>query len=101
MKLNLNVNLKNKKKKLQRNACHYCSNFLTFSFYFFQLFQGLAFSREERQLLGIHGLFPAAVKTVEEQVQHCTLLLNRYENDLDKFIYLMGLYVCHGFSIAS
>lgn len=50
-------------------------------------------------MLGIHGLFPAAVKTEDEQVQHCTLLLNRYENDLDKFIYLMGLYVRFVFAI--
>lgn len=64
---------------------------------FFDIFQGLAFGLEERQLLGIHGLFPAAVKTEEEQVQHCVILLNRYENDLDKFIYLIGLYVCHCF----
>lgn len=61
------------------------------------LFQGLAFSREERQLLGIHGLFPAVVKSEDEQIKHCVLLLDRYENDLDKFIYLMGLYVSHMF----
>lgn len=62
-------------------------------FFVNSLFQGLAFTREERQLLGIHGLFPAVVKSEEEQTQHCVRLLNRYENDLDKFIYLMGLYV--------
>lgn len=56
-------------------------------------FQGLAFTREERQLLGIHGLFPAVVQTEEEQVKHAVLLLDRYENDLDKFIYLISLYV--------
>ncbi|XP_063703948.1 NADP-dependent malic enzyme isoform X2 [Culicoides brevitarsis] len=53
--------------------------------------KGLAFTRQERQLLGIHGLFPAVVKTEEEQVAHCHELLSRYENDLDKYIYLMGL----------
>lgn len=58
-----------------------------------KLFQGLAFTHEERQLLGIHGLLPAIVKTDEEQIKHCITLLNRYENDLDKFIYLMGLAV--------
>lgn len=57
------------------------------------LFQGLAFSHEERQLLGIHGFLPAVVRSDEEQVKHCITLLNRYENELDKFIYLMGLYV--------
>lgn len=55
--------------------------------------QGLSFTHEERQLLGIHGLLPATVKTEEEQVQHCVTLLDRYENDLDKYIYLNGLFV--------
>ncbi|XP_031639001.1 NADP-dependent malic enzyme isoform X2 [Contarinia nasturtii] len=54
--------------------------------------KGLAFTREERQLLGVHGFLPAVVKSAEEQVKHCIILLNRYENDLDKFVYLMGLY---------
>ncbi|GAB0095150.1 Malic enzyme [Sergentomyia squamirostris] len=53
--------------------------------------KGLAFSRAERQLLGIHGLLPARVKTDEEQVEHCVILLDRLENELDKFVYLMGL----------
>lgn len=55
--------------------------------------QGLAFTREERQLLGIHGYLPAVVKSEDEQVKHSVLLLDRYENDLDKFIYLIGLLV--------
>lgn len=55
--------------------------------------QGLAFTHEERQLLGINGLLPAVVRTEEEQVQHCVTLLDRYENDLDKYIYLNGLFV--------
>lgn len=53
--------------------------------------KGLAFTIEERQALGLHGLLPATVRTEEEQVQHCLTLLNRYENDLDKYIYLVGL----------
>ncbi|KAM7362158.1 NADP-dependent malic enzyme-like isoform 1-T1 [Cochliomyia hominivorax] len=53
--------------------------------------KGLAFSLEERQLLGIQGLLPARVKTEDEQVQHCLLLLDRLENDLDKYMYLNTL----------
>lgn len=53
--------------------------------------KGLAFTIEERQALGLHGLLPATVRSEEEQVQHCLTLLNRYENDLDKYIYLVGL----------
>ncbi|XP_037047122.1 NADP-dependent malic enzyme isoform X1 [Bradysia coprophila] len=54
--------------------------------------KGLAFNRNERQLLGINGLLPAVVKTEEEQVQHCLLLLNRCEKDIDKYVYLNNLY---------
>lgn len=54
-------------------------------------FQGLSFSIEERQALGIHGLLPAAVKSQEEQVELCKLNVQRYDQDLNKYIYLMGL----------
>lgn len=53
--------------------------------------KGLAFSLTERQNLGIHGLLPAAVKTQEEQVELCKLNVDRYDQDLNKYIYLMGL----------
>lgn len=46
---------------------------------------------EERQILGIHGLMPASVKSEEDQVKHSLLLLDRCANDLDRYIYLMGL----------
>lgn len=51
----------------------------------------MAFTLEERQLLGIHGLLPSVVKSIDEQVKHCLILINRLENDLDKYIYLNGL----------
>lgn len=53
--------------------------------------QGLAFTHEERQVLGIHGLLPYAVKTEEEQVKQAHVLLERCATDLDRYIYLMGL----------
>uniref|UniRef100_A0A182X7Z5 Malic enzyme n=1 Tax=Anopheles quadriannulatus TaxID=34691 RepID=A0A182X7Z5_ANOQN len=53
--------------------------------------KGLSFSIEERQVLGIHGLMPAIVRTEEEQVQHCLELLKHYTDPLNKYIYLMGL----------
>lgn len=53
----------------------------------------MAFTIEERQLLGIHGLLPPRVKTQEEQVELCKLSIDRYENPLNKYIYLMGLLV--------
>ncbi|XP_012056729.1 PREDICTED: NADP-dependent malic enzyme [Atta cephalotes] len=53
--------------------------------------KGMAFSIEERQILGIHGLLPAAVKTQEEQLELCRLNLEHYTDDLSKYIYLIGL----------
>ncbi|XP_024937546.1 NADP-dependent malic enzyme isoform X6 [Cephus cinctus] len=56
-----------------------------------QLNKGMAFTIEERQTLGIHGLLPAAVKTQDEQLELCRLNLERYTDDLSKYIYLTGL----------
>ena len=35
-----------------------------------RLFKGMAFSLEERQALGIHGLMPPRVKSQDEQVDN-------------------------------
>lgn len=56
-----------------------------------RLNKGMAFSIEERQILGIHGLLPAAVKTQDEQLELCRLNLDRYPDELSKYIYLIGL----------
>lgn len=53
----------------------------------------MAFTLEERQALGIHGLLPARVKTQEEQLEHCKKCLERLDDDLNKYLYLMGLLV--------
>lgn len=57
------------------------------------MFKGMAFTIEERQILGIHGLLPPAVKTQEEQLDLCRSNLNRYTDDLSKYIYLASLLV--------
>ncbi|KAG8233736.1 hypothetical protein J437_LFUL013143 [Ladona fulva] len=56
-----------------------------------RLNKGLAFTFEERQLLGIHGLIPPRFKTQEEQLELCLTSLEMYKADLDKYIYLVGL----------
>ncbi|XP_017013595.2 NADP-dependent malic enzyme [Drosophila takahashii] len=53
--------------------------------------KGLAFSHEERQQLGIHGLLPYVVRESNEQVEHCRALLDRLDQDLDKYMYLISL----------
>lgn len=53
----------------------------------------MAFTIEERQSLGIHGLLPPRVKTQDEQVKHALANLKRFNDDLNKYIYLMGLQV--------
>lgn len=53
--------------------------------------KGMAFTIEERQAMGIHGLLPPRVKTQEEQVELCKLSIARYEDPLNKYIYLMAL----------
>lgn len=45
--------------------------------------------------MGIQGLLPYVVRTLQEQVNHCRLLLNRLPNDLDKYMYLIGLSERH------
>jgi len=56
-----------------------------------RLNRGMAFTLEERQRLGIHGLLPPRFKTQDEQVDLCMKNISRYQEDLNKFIYLIGL----------
>jgi len=56
-----------------------------------KLFKGLSFSIEERQTLGIHGLLPPRVKTMTEQADHCMRNLRRFEDPLNRYMYLIEL----------
>ncbi|XP_050730185.1 NADP-dependent malic enzyme-like isoform X2 [Eriocheir sinensis] len=56
-----------------------------------RLNKGMAFTLEERQVLGLHGLVPPRFKTQEEQVDLCRKNVERYQEPLNKFIYLAGL----------
>lgn len=53
--------------------------------------KGMAFTLKERQLLGIHGLLPPRVMDQAEQSIAVMENFNRWENDLDRYIYLMSL----------
>lgn len=61
--------------------------------HFHSFVQGLAFTLEERQVLGIHGLQPARFKSQEEQLELCKISINRYQEDLNKYLYLIDLQV--------
>ncbi|KAB0795217.1 hypothetical protein PPYR_06564 [Photinus pyralis] len=57
-----------------------------------RLNKGLAFTLEERQALGIHGLQPPCYKTMEQQVELCKIAVERYKEDLNKYLYLTELH---------
>jgi len=54
-------------------------------------FKGMAFTLEERQTLGIHGLLPARIKTLDEQAENCMRNLRRYTDPLNQYMYLVDL----------
>lgn len=56
-----------------------------------RLNKGLAFTLEERQALGIHGLQPARFKSQDEQLELCKISIRRYQEDLNKYLYLVDL----------
>ncbi|KGQ36322.1 malate oxidoreductase [Gallibacterium anatis] len=54
--------------------------------------KGTAFTLEERAKLGLTGLLPAAVETLEEQAKRAYAQLSRYEKPMEKYIYLDQLH---------
>ena len=53
--------------------------------------KGTAFTKEEREALGLQGLLPPYVFTQEEQVQRVMENFDRKPNTLEKYIHLMAL----------
>ncbi|CAH1407917.1 unnamed protein product [Nezara viridula] len=56
---------------------------------------GLAFTFEERQQLGIHGLLPPVVKSQEEQLKGVRAIFDQIQDPLEKYIYVMDLSSRH------
>ncbi|KAL9919310.1 NADP-dependent malic enzyme-like [Glossina fuscipes fuscipes] len=50
-----------------------------------------AFTIEERQLLGIHGLLPPVVRNIEDQVELCLMQFLDIDDDLSKYTYMIRL----------
>ncbi|MEB4209527.1 NAD-dependent malic enzyme [Mycobacterium sp. 94-17] len=53
--------------------------------------KGTAFTQAERRRLGLLGLLPTTVKTLEQQAAHCWHEFCTRRDDLDKHIYLRAL----------
>ncbi|XP_050392097.1 NADP-dependent malic enzyme [Patella vulgata] len=53
--------------------------------------KGMGFTLKERQLMGIHGLLPPALLDQDGQVYQVMQNFHRWENNLDRYIYLMSL----------
>eukprot|EP00092_Neocalanus_flemingeri_P033419 GFUD01036335.1.p1 GENE.GFUD01036335.1~~GFUD01036335.1.p1 ORF type:complete len:604 (+),score=183.73 GFUD01036335.1:272-2083(+) len=56
-----------------------------------KLYKGMAFSLEERQTLGIHGLLPPRIKTQEEMAEHSMRNLRRFDDPLNKYMFMADL----------
>ncbi|KEP69549.1 hypothetical protein DL1_03845 [Thioclava dalianensis] len=53
--------------------------------------KGTAYSEEEREALGITGLLPAHVDTLDTQISRVMSHLDAKQTDLERYIYLMSL----------
>jgi len=53
--------------------------------------KGTAFTAAERDALGLHGLLPPRISTQQQQVQHVMYNVRRKPNNLERYLYLIGL----------
>lgn len=58
----------------------------------FPLFnRGTAFTNQERDQYGLHGLLPCHVSSLDEQIKRCRSNFSRKKTPLGKYVYLMSL----------
>jgi malate dehydrogenase (oxaloacetate-decarboxylating)(NADP+) len=50
-----------------------------------------AFTEEEREILGLRGLLPARLQTMEEQVERTLENFRKKPNDLEKYLFMIAL----------
>jgi malate dehydrogenase (oxaloacetate-decarboxylating)(NADP+) len=50
-----------------------------------------AFTEEEREILGLRGLLPARLQTMEEQVERTLENFRKKDNDLEKYLFMIAL----------
>lgn len=53
--------------------------------------KGTAFTKEERDKYGLHGMLPDAVETIETQIMRVSEQLNSIDSSINKYIYLANL----------
>lgn len=53
--------------------------------------KGTAFTQKERDSLGLNGLLPAHISTVEEQIERVHANFERQKTPFEKYVFLMGL----------
>ena len=53
--------------------------------------RGTGFSEDERDALSLRGLLPAAVETIEEQVERAVAAMHAYDKPINRHIYLRAL----------
>lgn len=54
--------------------------------------KGIAFTNEERKQLGLEGLLPANVRTLEQQAEQCYEQFKAKQNDFEKRLFLMAIF---------
>lgn len=54
--------------------------------------KGTAFTKEERDQLGLNGLIPPYIQTIDEQVEQVYAQFQTKANDLDKRLFLMQIF---------
>jgi malate dehydrogenase (oxaloacetate-decarboxylating) len=54
--------------------------------------KGTAFTEAERDALGLHGLLPPHIGTLEEQVSRRLAVLRRFASDLERYAFLSELH---------
>ena len=53
--------------------------------------KGTAFAEQERRVLGLEGLLPPSVETLDRQLERVKRHLDAKPNDLERYVYLIGL----------